>query len=88
MPTRQPSCALSLQQQDPGEELQAGGVDTPARFDDERHEVRLVAVRLRLLAVVDRCCLARDCRARTYVPERTSTHVRSCVLILLEYHGR
>jgi hypothetical protein len=42
-------------------ELQAGRVDTPARFDDERHEVRLVAVRLRLLAVVKGCRLAWDC---------------------------
>jgi hypothetical protein len=41
--------------------LQAGRVDTPARFDDERHKVRLVAVRLRLLAVVERCRLAWDC---------------------------
>jgi hypothetical protein len=32
---------------------EAGRVDTPARFDDEGHRVRLVAVRLHLLAVVD-----------------------------------
>ncbi len=38
-------------QQDPGEEV-------PTRFDDERHEVRLVALRLRLLAVIDLAC---DC---------------------------
>ncbi len=42
---------------DPGEEVQAGRVDTPARFDNERHEVRLVAERLRLLAVVEGCRL-------------------------------
>jgi hypothetical protein len=52
MPPRKPSRALGLQRQDPGKELQAGRVDTPALFDDERHEVRLVAVRLRLLAFV------------------------------------
>ncbi len=55
---RKSSRALGL---DPGEEVQAGRVDTPARFDAERHEVRLVAVRLRLLVVVDRRRLAWDC---------------------------
>jgi hypothetical protein len=34
---------------------------TPTCFDDEWHEVRLVAVGLALLVVVDSCCLARDC---------------------------
>jgi hypothetical protein len=42
--------------------MQAGRVNlAPARFDDERHDVRLVAVRVCLLAVEDRYCLARDC---------------------------
>ncbi len=58
MPPRKSSRALGLQRQDP---MQAGRIDTPARFDDERHEVRLVAVRLRLLAVVERCHLALHC---------------------------
>ncbi len=53
MPPRKSSRALALQRQDPGEGLRAGRVDTPTRFDDERHEVRLVAVRLRLLAVME-----------------------------------
>ncbi len=61
MPPIKSSRALGLQRQDPGEELQAGRVDTPTRFDDERHEVRLVAVRLRLLVFVEDCRLARDC---------------------------
>jgi hypothetical protein len=49
MPPRKSSRALGLPRQDPGEEVQAGRGDTPARFDDERHKGRLVAVRLRLL---------------------------------------
>ncbi len=61
MPPRKSSRALGLRRQDPGEELQAGRVDTRARFDDERHEVRPVAVRLRLLAVLEGCRLAWDC---------------------------
>jgi hypothetical protein len=63
MPLRMSSRALSLQRQHPGKKVQAGRVATPARFDDERHEVRLVAVRLRLLAFIDRCHLACDCVA-------------------------
>ncbi len=43
--------------QGPGEELQTGRVDTPARFDDERHEVRLCATS----SVVERCRLAWGC---------------------------
>ncbi len=61
MPPRKSSRALGLQRQDPGEDLQAGRVNTPTRFDDERHEVRLVAVRLRLLVFVKGCRLAWDC---------------------------
>ncbi len=57
---RKSSRALGLQWQDPGEELQAGRVDTPTRLDDERHEVRLVAVRIRILVFVERCRLAWD----------------------------
>ncbi len=55
MPPCKSSRAIGLQRQDPGEDWQAGRVDMPARFYDERHEVRLVAVhvRLRLLAVVE-----------------------------------
>jgi hypothetical protein len=48
MPPRKSNRALGLQRQDPGEELQAGRVDTPTRLDDEQHEVRLVAVRPRV----------------------------------------
>jgi hypothetical protein len=68
MPPRKSSRALGLQRQDPGKEFQAGRVD-------ERHEVRLVAVRLRLLAVVERCrgivsvpLLTRRCEAGQMMP--------------------
>jgi hypothetical protein len=53
-----------LQRQDPGVELQAGRVDTPTRFDDERHEVRLVAVRLHLFAVASIAIRALEYRTR------------------------
>ncbi len=75
MPPRQFSRALGFQRQDSGEEVQAGRVDTPARFDDERHEVRLVAVRLRLLAVVR--IKVHVYRIHLHVLEYSSTSTRT-----------
>ena len=57
MPPRKSSRALGLQRQDLQRSWRAIA-GRPTRFDDERHEVRLVAVRLRLLVFVEGCRLA------------------------------